>query len=269
LILAALGSAQAQTMRTCIASSSDPNYRCPEEHVTLTASTVRHYDSLPAVPKSALPQSIPTPPVLAAYPDLTPTIAAGAAISSTLDVLKANIGTVFVLEQNDAGKLTADDATLTGLQSQINTQAQTISQMQAQINALLAQQNPVTTLTWAGVPDGPYNGIQQGVNFGTGFWCVLSGELKACADGQPQRAFTFSKSVKIVSFTFSTTTGATTGIVLTGQPGGMTQTALAVGINQDTTFSPCWASTITSFTVGATPSTGATPDLRIRQVQYQ
>lgn len=89
---------------------------------------------------SILSAQAPTPPTLAVYPDLTSTVAAGAAISNTLDVMKGNIGTTFVLEQGDKAAITTLQATITTMQAQIST-------LQSQVKAL--QNPPIPSFVYA------------------------------------------------------------------------------------------------------------------------
>ena len=158
---------------------------------------------------------------------------------------------------------------ITALQTQLTSQGQLIQQLQQTVASLSTPQSASTTATFSSLPDGPLNGIGPGsINFGTGFWCVKSGELLPCADGQPQRAWTFPRAVSITNVTFSTTTIATTGATFTSAAGQKVQ-ATAGPVNQDTSVSLNFSTTTTSVTIGALPSTGSAPDLRFRSITYQ
>jgi hypothetical protein len=217
---------------------------------------------------SAVPAQGPT---LASYPDLNvPLVNANIAIAGTLDALKGNIATTFQMEQNDAGAIASLGSQvtpqITSLQQQVNDLNTKVAALSAQVAALTPSSSTNAILSWAGLPDGPYNGINQGVNFGTGFWCVKGGELAACNDGQPTRSLTFAKAVTITSVTFSTTTATTLGIKLINASGQIA-TANAGPIGQDVSFAPAWAAPTLSFTL--TSTSGNAPDLRIRAISVQ
>jgi hypothetical protein len=203
-------------------------------------------------------------PSLATYPDiLTPQAAANVALAQYKSVLEGNIATTFQLEQNDAQSIAL-------LQSQISSQASQISALQAAVIALQNVSPPApagTTLNFASLGDGPLNGIYKTVDFGTGFWTVIGGELAPLANGQPQRGMIFQNPVTILSLTFSVASTTVSGIVATSST-GQTASSTAVGVNQDTTFTPGWATPTKSITFTANTGGDATM-LRIRSLTYK
>lgn len=207
---------------------------------------------------------------------LTSQTAAAVALTSYKAWAEGQVSSLWAGLTQDQSNITALQSTvstqatqITALQTQLTSQGQLIQQLQQTVASLSTPQPASTTATFSSLPDGPLNGIGPGsINFGTGFWCVKSGELLPCADGQPQRSWTFPRAVSITNVTFSTTTTATTGATFTSAAGQKLQ-ATATGINQDTAISLNFSTTTTSVTIGALPSTGSAPDLRFRSLTYQ
>jgi hypothetical protein len=225
-----------------------------------------------AVSIYAFGQQSPPPDILTSQ---TAAAVSLTAYKSWLEGQVASLWTGLGQDQTNVSTLQATVSTqatqITSLQTQLTAQGQLIQQLQQAVASLSVPAPTSMIVTFSGMADGPLNGIGPGgVNFGTGFWCVKSGELMPCADGMPNRSMTFLKPVTITSFTFTSIASRTTGLMLTSASGQQAQ-ELVSATNQDTAFSPGWSTPTISFTVSALPTsgTGNATDLRIRTFTYQ
>src|SRR4029077_2524282 len=212
---------------------------------------------------------------------LTPNTASATANTNYLLWLNGQISSLWsglTGVQSATANLPQDEANIRTLMNAPNEQTQItalqnqVNALQAAVSALQAAQNPTptptsVTLSFGSLPDGPLNGLFQGVNFGSGFWQVLGGELAPIADNMPGRGLTFPKPVTITSFTASTTNLASPMIVVSSSAGSMTITFTS--INQDFTSAPGWSIPISSITISPSCSGCPAPNLRIRRIIYQ
>lgn len=214
------------------------------------------------------PSTIQPQPTLTPF-DPTP-IAALLAQQSTWTKWAGDSLTMLGQNQSaDEARIATHDTAIAALQAQVSQQAQLISALQAAVANATTPPPTSTTLTFTACPDGPLNGLYQGVNFGSGFWACAGGELSPAADGQPQRSLTFTRAVNVLNVTWSSSNITRTQAIVLTSASGQKASATAPAVNQDSSFTPGWSTPTLSFTVSANPNTASAPDLKIRSITYQ